>query len=645
MSRIPQTFIDDLLTRLDIVSVIDSRVKLKKTGKNYSACCPFHQEKTPSFTVSPDKQFYYCFGCGASGNALGFVIDYERLGFIDAVESLAKTAGVEVPREENKVFRKQDFRRKKLYEILEKANSHYQAQLKQHPQKNTVVNYLKNRGLSGEIGRDFGIGFAPAGRNNLLTKLGSNQEEIELLIDSGLVISKPEENKKYDRFRQRVMFPIKDERGRVIGFGGRVLGDDKPKYLNSPETEVFHKSRELYGLYEARKAERKLDHLLVVEGYMDVIALAQFGIRNAVATLGTACGEEHLKLSFRYVNDIVFCFDGDAAGRSAAKRALTNALSSMEDGRQIKFLFLPEGQDPDSLVRQIGPERFQAQIKQAVPLEEFLFDVAAENIDISTMDGRARFSKISAPMIGQLPEGIFRELMFDNLAKRTGLTREVLDELQKEKLELPEPAPIAKTEKAGTAKQTSQTQPLVSSTEAKETRTEATGIAEATPPPVPQFPQKQGLTKSLRASAVNKNPAKVATVLLLDNPSLLQQLQDVPDLTADSNPDSVRLGEIINYLRKRPESNFNSILGFWGGAKGIKQQQDLAFLMANHEINEAKSIHKLYDQVRELQDSIDTLTIAKNKIDQVEELKTLKAKGLQNLTNEEKQRLIVLTKI
>lgn len=627
MSRIPQTFIDDLLTRVDIVSIIDSRVKLKKAGKNYSACCPFHQEKTPSFTVSPDKQFYYCFGCGASGNALGFVIDYERQGFIDAVESLAKTAGVEVPREQNPQFKQQDFRRKELYEILEEASTHYQQQLKQHPQKHIVINYLKGRGLSGQIARDFGIGFAPAGRNNLLTKLGNNEQDTSLLIDSGLVISKPEENKKYDRFRQRVMFPIRDERGRVIGFGGRVLGDDKPKYLNSPETEVFHKGRELYGLYEARKAERKLDHLLVVEGYMDVIALAQFGIRNAVATLGTACGEEHLKLSFRYVSDVVFCFDGDNAGRSAAKRALTNSLSAMEDGRQIKFLFLPEGQDPDSLVRQIGADRFKAQIKQAVPLEEFLFDVAAEGIDISTMDGRARFSKISAPLIGQLPEGIFRELMFDNLAKRTGLTRQVLNELQQEKVNIVEPTP------APEAKVPTENRPHPM-------------VAEPAPTAVPahyDLPLHSLKPKAFSPS-VDKNPAKIATILLLENPSLLEKLEDIPDLTQDANPDSARLGEIINYLRKRPDSNFNSILGFWGGAKGIKHQQELALLMANHEISEAKSIHNLYDQYKELQDSIDALNVAKSKISKEIELKLLKAKGLKNLTTEEKQRLIVLTK-
>lgn len=436
MNKIPQSFIDDLLNRIDIVEIIDSRVKLKKSGKNFSACCPFHDEKTPSFTVSQDKQFYYCFGCGATGTALSFLIEYERLGFIDAVENLAKTAGVEVPREKTASNKNYESKLKKLYTILERASEYYQAQLKSHPQREKAVHYLKERGLSGHIAKDFGIGYAPTGWDNVLKELGQTKENEKLLVDAGLVIVKEEDSRHYDRFRHRIMYPIKDTRGRIIGFGGRVLGDDKPKYLNSPETDAFHKGRELYGLYEARQANRQLDNIIVVEGYMDVIALAQYEITNAVATLGTACGEDHLQLAFRYSNEIIFCFDGDNAGRKAAKRGLLNALSSMQDGRQIKFLFLAEGQDPDTLVRQIGKERFLEHTKNAQPLEEFLFDVAAENLDVSTMEGRARFSKIAAPLINLLPEGVFRELMFGSLASRTGLSAEVLRELTKEPVKI-----------------------------------------------------------------------------------------------------------------------------------------------------------------------------------------------------------------
>lgn len=615
MSKIPQSFIDDLLSRLDIVPIIDSRVKLKKAGKNYSACCPFHQEKTPSFTVSPDKQFYYCFGCGATGNALGFVMDYEREGFIDAVESLAKTAGMEVPREQSPQVREQDFRRKKLHNILKAASEFYQGQLKEHPQKHLAVKYLKERGLTGQIAKNFGVGFAAPGRNNLLNRLGKNEEDLSLLVDSGLVISKEEENKVYDRFRHRITFPIHDDRGRVIGFGGRVLGDEKPKYLNSPETEVFHKGRELYGLYEARQHRGKLESLLVVEGYMDVIALAQYGVNNAVATLGTACGEEHLKLAFRYVNDVVFCFDGDNAGRTAAKRALMNSLSSMEDGRQIKFLFLPEGQDPDSLIRQIGADRFKAQVKQSIPLEEFLFDAAAEGIDINSMDGRARFSKLAAPLIDQIPEGIYRELMLENLARRTGLTREVLNEIQKEKVELLVVEEKNKEDKIAAP-------PHINSDTANRT------------------PRQQN---ERRTPFISLTPAKIATILLLEHPHLIERLENLPAPNTSDDQDNRRLAEIIAYLRKRPNSNFSNILGFWGGAKGLEQQHELANLMANQLLSSAKTV-KSYDPIKELQGALDCLNSQEAKKTAFDELCILKSKGLTNLSRDEKNRLIELSR-
>lgn len=656
MSRIPSAFIDDLLNRLDIVDIIDHRVKLKRAGKNYSACCPFHQEKTPSFTVSPDKQFYYCFGCGATGNALGFLMEYENLGFIDAVENLAKHAGMEVPREENKFAEKRDSRLKLLYKILEQASEFYQTQLREHPQKEKPVNYLKNRGLSGVIAKMFGIGFAPPGHHNLMQKLGQNEEAIEQLIDTGLVIKREDDGRKYDRFRFRIMFPIRDVRGRVIGFGGRVLGDDKPKYLNSPETDVFHKSRELYGLYEARQANRKLEQLVVVEGYMDVIALAQYGINNAVATMGTACGEEHLTLAFRFVSEIVFCFDGDNAGRNAAKRALTNSLSAMEDGRQIKFLFLPEGQDPDSLVRQIGAERFKAQLDNAVPLEEFLFEAAAENIDTSKMEGRARFSKVAAPLIAMLPEGIFRELMFDNLAKRTGLSPEVLRELQKEKVQLadtvpPRPKPPAE-----------QVKPPAHHMESGHPALDYEGYIpedapyDAPPPDYmhsappnmdyvepPRQPGADEQTFTFRyKSSVSLSSAKIATILLLENPKLLSQIGHKPSFKPETE-ELQRLSELISYLEKRPESNFNTILGFWGGSKGVEEQQNLAKLLANQLMSNAKTI-ETYDPLSEFQNALNKIESAQLKAAVSLELATLKAKGLENLSLEEKNRFRELTK-
>jgi len=647
MSRIPQTFIDDLLSRVDIVDVIDRRVKLKRAGKNYSACCPFHDEKTPSFTVSPDKQFYYCFGCGATGSALGFIIEYERQGFIDAVESLAKTAGVEVPREQTPGSQEKDFRRKKLYQSLENSSAFFQNQLRQHPQKHQAVNYLKGRGLTGHIAKDFGIGYAPPGYSNLLSALGRNEEAIELLIDAGLVISKPEENKKYDRFRHRITFPIRDERGRVIGFGGRVLGDDKPKYLNSPETDVFQKGRELYGLYEAKQAQRKLEGLIVVEGYMDVIALAQYGIRNAVATLGTACGEDHLRLAFRFVSEVVFCFDGDAAGRNAAKRALTNCLSSMEDGRQIKFLFLAEGQDPDSLVRQIGAERFQAEIKNAIPLEEYLFDVAAEGVDLGNLDGRARFSKIAAPLVGQLPQGVFRALMLDNLAKRTGLSPEVLRELQHEAIALPEEAIQPKQTHHETPPQVTDeaevippndTAPPAADIDYEYFEPDTQGYEDY--PAAPDQP----VEKPRRQSSLNLSPAKTATILLLEDPKLLETIDDVPEFEDDESGDLTRLNEIIAYLRKRPNSNFNNILGFWGGAKGVEQQQALAKLVANQLLSSAKTVNT-YDPASELQGAIQRLTKDRDRKAKLDELNTLKAMGLNKLNAEQKLRFVELTKL
>lgn len=427
-SRIPQQFIDDLLDRADIVEVIDRRVSLKKSGRNYMACCPFHDEKSPSFSVNQEKQFYYCFGCGAGGNAIGFLMDYERLDFPRAVEVLADAAGLEVPREAT-VFHQEPQQKRNIYTILEKAADYFCQQLREHPDKQRAIDYLKARGLSGEIARDFSIGYAPPGWDNLLNSLGGSEEDKQLLIDGGMLIDKPEENKCYDRFRDRIMFPIRDNRGRVIAFGGRVLGDDKPKYLNSPETPVFHKNRELYGLYQARKSNRHLSRLLIVEGYMDVVALAQCGINWSAATLGTATSTEHLRLIYRQCPEVVFCFDGDQAGLKAASRALESALPAMEDGRQARFMFLPDGEDPDSLIRQIGASEFERRIEQSSPLEQYLFDSLCEDLDPTSLEGKARLSKRAAPLIQKLPDGVFKTLMMGSLAERTGLTQDKLIEL------------------------------------------------------------------------------------------------------------------------------------------------------------------------------------------------------------------------
>jgi DNA primase len=425
---IPQSFIDDLLNRSDIVEVVSSRIQLKKTGKNYSACCPFHKEKTPSFTVSPDKQFYYCFGCGAGGNALGFVMDHDNLDFPQAVEDLAKRAGMEVPREEG--GRGQKTRQptdSPLYPLLHAASEFYRQALKSHPARQAAVSYLKKRGLSGLIARDFALGFAPPGWDSLLKHMGSDPLQQKAMIDAGLLIENTESGKRYDRFRDRIIFPIRDSRGRVIAFGGRVLGDDKPKYLNSPETPVFHKGQELYGLYEARKHNRNLDEVMIVEGYMDVIALAQQGLRNAVATLGTATSEEHLKRLFRLVPSVLFCFDGDAAGRKAAWRALESTLPSLQDGRRARFLFLPEGEDPDTLVRAEGTEAFQARIhQQAQPLADYFFEQLSQEADPRSLEGKAHLATLAAPLIEKIPGANLRALMRQRLTQITGLSGEAI---------------------------------------------------------------------------------------------------------------------------------------------------------------------------------------------------------------------------
>lgn len=414
--RIPASFIDELLHRVDIVDLINSRVPLKKGGKDYQACCPFHDEKTPSFTVSREKQFYHCFGCGAHGSAIGFLMEYDQMEFVEAIEELAAREGLQVPREAGP-DQGPDYR--PLYATLAKAAQFYQKQLRTHPEAQRAIDYIKQRGLSGAIAADFSIGFAPPGFHNLMDLAKGDSEELKRLWITGMT-TESDEGRRYDRFRDRIMFPIRNYRGDTIGFGGRMLGEGKPKYLNSPETPVFHKGKELYGLYEARKSTRQLERLLVVEGYMDVVALAQFGIRNVVATLGTATTTDHLQRLFRTVHEVVFCFDGDRAGRNAGWKALETCLPLMRDGHEVRFLFLPQGEDPDSLIRKEGTEAFNQRIDRGAPLSRFLFDHLENQSATDSAEGRVKLAELAKPLLKQLPEGLFRKMMYRKLSERVG---------------------------------------------------------------------------------------------------------------------------------------------------------------------------------------------------------------------------------
>ena len=419
---IPQHFIDELIARADIVEVVGKRVQLRKAGREFKANCPFHDEKTPSFTVSPTKGFYHCFGCGAHGTALGFLMDYDHLSFVDAVESLAGSMGLEVPREEGqRPARRYD----ELFDLLAGVERYYQSKLRD---TDAAKDYLKGRGIDGATAKRFGIGYAPAGWSNVLDKFGTSQEMIDRLLAVGLIVRKDNAS-HYDRFRDRITFPIRDGRGRCIGFGGRVIGDEEPKYLNSPETVLFHKGRELYGLYEARQALRSIDKLVVVEGYMDVLGLSRHGIEFAVATLGTATTDDHLNRLFRLTDEVFFAFDGDNAGRAAAWRALETALPHIREGRQIRFVFLPEGHDPDSFVNTHGHKALEQALDGGVPLSDFLVDELAAKVDLDSVDGRARLAEQAKPLVLKIPPGVYRELLIDRLAIAVGLSASKLTAL------------------------------------------------------------------------------------------------------------------------------------------------------------------------------------------------------------------------
>ena len=420
---IPQNFIDDLISRSDIVEVINARVPLKRKGKEFTACCPFHNEKTPSFTVSENKQFYYCFGCHAKGNVIGFLMDYEHLSYVDAIESLAADQHLDVPHENNGQVNQQKQDNQPLYDILKQASELYQQQLKTSER---AIDYLKQRGLSGEIAKQFKIGYAPDGWDFLISHLGKSKDHLLALSKTGLIVNK-DNNKTYDRFRDRIIFPIIDQRGRIIGFGGRILDQGEPKYLNSPENAVFHKGYELYGLYESKQALRKIDRIIVVEGYMDVVALAQHGINYAVASLGTATTTEQIQKTFRTTHEIIFCYDGDNAGKKAAWRALENTLSVIRDGMVAKFLFLPEKEDPDTMVRKEGKQAFEQRIKHATTLSEFLFDNLISESNINTQEGKALLASKANKLIQKMHNSLFKDLLIEQLSSLVGLSQQYLE--------------------------------------------------------------------------------------------------------------------------------------------------------------------------------------------------------------------------
>ena len=514
--RIPREFIDDLLTRADIVDVINARVPLKKKGREFTACCPFHNEKTPSFTVSPNKQFYHCFGCGVHGSAISFLMEYEHLDFVEAIESLADSMGIPVPREKggkgapNEAQRQ---RSKDLYTLLDDANHYYQLQLKG---SQSAIEYLKGRELSGEISKRFNIGYSLSGWDHLLNHFKGSYPE-QQLVDSGLVIKK-DDGKIYDRYRDRIMFPIRNRKGQVIGFGGRVLGDELPKYINSPETTVFHKGRELYGLYEARINTQKLDRIIVVEGYMDVMALAQFGVSYAVATLGTATTEEHIKQLFRAVPEIIFCFDGDRAGKEAAWRALENAMPVMQDGKEIKFLFLPDGEDPDTQIRKIGKDAFEENYQQADSLTAYFVENLHSRFNITSDEGKTRFLKEAAKLLTKMPDTLIKDQLVQRLSDITNVDKKILFQR-----EITSNNPLNNN----------------SANELNSNRSR------------------------LNYRSVSQTPIRYAISLLLSEPSLVKLIENIEEIALSKLPGSDLLTTLIEAIQESPDIKPVALLDRW----------------------------------------------------------------------------------
>ena len=521
--KIPQNFIDELLTRTDIIDVIDAYVPLKKAGKNHKACCPFHEEKTPSFNVNQDKQFYYCFGCTASGTAITFLMEHLRIGFVEAIEDLASRAGMEIPRE---AYNSGDSSSvsNKLYELLESITEYYTNELKNNKNTNNIINYIKKRNINNETRVEFELGFAPPGWDNLVSNFGKSKETIKLLVDAGVII-KNDRGSYYDRFRNRLIFPIRDQRGRVIGFGGRVLGDETPKYLNSPETQIFQKGRELYGLFQARKASRDLKDIYIVEGYMDVIALAQFGIKNVVATLGTAATFEHIGKLFRITNKLIFCFDGDKAGKKAAWRALENSLSLLKNGRQVYFIFLPNNEDPDTFVNKNGKNAF-INTEMLTPLSDFLFNSISHNINLEILEGRSEMINKTLPYLAKLPLDPYKDIIVKELSKITGYE---VNDIQKQ-LSIPEKSDLKK------------------------------------------------LKNSNKKVENNRGIEKIRWLIrcLLHQPSLALRVESTESLLALESSGIDFLCELIQLIKKNPNITLGGILENWRDSKFEKRLCELA---------------------------------------------------------------------
>jgi DNA primase len=575
--RIPQDFIDDLVARADVVEVIGKRVQLKKAGREFKACCPFHDEKTPSFTVSPAKGFYHCFGCGAHGTAVGFLMEYEHMSFVEAIESLAGQMGLDVPRDESdRPARRYD----ELFSLTTSVENHWKSRLRDSPQ---AVEYLKHRGIDGATAKRFGIGYAPDGWSNVLDKFGKTPEAIERLLATGLIIRK-DNGQHYDRFRDRIMFPIRDARGRTIGFGGRALGDGEPKYLNSPETVLFHKGRELYGLYEARQALRHIEQLVVVEGYMDVVALARHGIDFSIATLGTATTPDHLNILFRLTENVVFCFDGDKAGKKAAWRALENALPQIREGRQIRFVFLPEGHDPDSYVNEHGSSAFMKMLESGVALSDFLIGELASQVDMSTVDGKARLAELAKPLIVKIPPGVYRELLVDSLAESVGLSSNRLEK-------------------------------MIGQGQAQ------TGT--------PAGRQSQGLAKrrSTASSAGKPSVVRRAITLLLNSPKAGEQL-DVEKLAGINRPGVELLHDLIETVQEEPNITTAGLLERW---RHHEEGRHLGKLAAGEVPDEDD-----FDAAAELAACVDQL-VAAGRRDRIDFL--IEKQRLNPLSDEEKAEL------
>lgn len=549
---IPKHFIEELIARVDLVELIGSRVPLKKHGKEYKACCPFHGEKTPSFTVVPDKNFFHCFGCGEHGNALGFLMKHDNLGFLEAVEELADRVGVDVPREQTPGQRPPPS--DALFATLDKAAAFYRSEL-----MNTTRGreYFKARGLTGETAVNFGLGYAPDAWDSVLKHLGGNETDRARLLQVGLIIERDNKSGHYDRFRDRVMFPIRDARGRTIGFGGRVLDKGEPKYMNSPETELFHKGRELYGLYEARQATRTLSQLLIVEGYMDVVRLHQAGITYAVATLGTATTPEHLTRVFRICNEVVFCFDGDRAGRAAAWKALENSLSQVREGRQIRFLFLPDGHDPDSLVGAEGREAFEARIKQALPLSEYFINHLGQQVDVRSIDGRARFAEMARPLLDRIPTGIFRELLADEVAKVVGLNRERMSAVLGE----------GASGRDGAAS-------VVGSTAASRADVNSSAVHRSDLRDTLGGRRIDGSRASVQTG--RRNLVRQAIHLLVHHPEIADKVVLAPTLATLDRPGVPLLIELVEELSRQPCANTGVLLERWRERPDLKHLRTLS---------------------------------------------------------------------